>query len=61
MHLVGMVDQVFMTIPFPTVEDANAYLESLHYSAVNYTLDVDIWYYTNNELTPALVISRKVH
>lgn len=56
-----MVDQVFMTIPFPTVEDANAYLESLHYSAVTYTLDVDVWYYTNNELTPALVISRKVH
>jgi hypothetical protein len=58
---VGTIDELFVTIPFPSVDDANAYLECLHYSAHRYTLDVDVWYEVDKKLSPALIISREVH
>lgn len=60
-HLVGMIDEVFVTIPFPSIPDAHEYLEGLHYSAHKHFLDVDIYYYNDGKLEPALIITRSVH
>jgi len=60
-HLVGMVDEVFVTIPFPSISDAQEYLECLHFSARKHHLDVDVYFYIDGKLDPALIITRSVH
>jgi hypothetical protein len=56
-----MVDEVFVTIPFPSISDAQEYLECLHFSARKHHLDVDVYFYIDGKLDPALIITRSVH